>query len=89
MPEAERPTLYDLIEALARRTEKRRAHQAIPHASVDEIAHALGEADEGLVRTSLDEAISEGYVAEHPEYKDMYYVTDAGDGFRDAAVFNG
>lgn len=81
------PSVYDVVHALAQRSAKRSGHQTIPHASASEIAEALGNLDVEAVRAPLEAAMDSGYIAEHPEYNGMYYVTDAGEGFMDAAAF--
>jgi hypothetical protein len=86
MPNPEPPSVYDIVEALAKRTAERR--QTIPHASVDEIAEVLADAGADDVQAALNEAIQRGFIKQHPAYKDMYYVTDEGEAFRDAAAFN-
>lgn len=77
------------MQALARLTAKRSGHQTIPHASVSEIAEALGHRDVDVVQTALEKALADGYIAEHPEYHGMYYMTETGEGLMDTAALNG
>jgi hypothetical protein len=83
----EPPSVYEVVGALAARTTIRAGRQTIPHASAQEVAQELAAFDIDLVRSSLKRAVGEGYVSKHPEYTDMYFVTDAGEGLLDAAAF--
>jgi len=54
-----------------------------------QIAEALGHRDVDVVQTALEKALADGYIAEHPEYHGMYYMTETGEGLMDTAALNG
>jgi hypothetical protein len=79
---AEPLTVYRVVEAAAEHI----AARIINHTSRDEVAQRLGVKRPEL-DPLFDEAVEAGYLAVHDRYSHNYVLTDAGQGFLDAAAF--